>query len=77
MFVATSVYSMARQRHRNAEKEGTLEDLKMSKRRLKSDNDKEVGGGGGKMYLMAGLVSLVAVGYFVYQVLVKCLISCF
>lgn len=67
MFVATSVYSMARQRHRNAEKEGTLEDLKMSKRRLKSDNDKEVGGGGGKMYLMAGLVSLVAVGYFVYQ----------
>jgi len=65
VFVATSVYSMARQRHRNAEKEGTLEEHKMSKRRLKSDSDKE--GGGGKMYLMAGLVSLVAVGYFVYQ----------
>ena len=40
----------------------------MSKRRLKSEpSDKE--NGGGKMYLMAGLVSLVAVGYFVYQVL--------
>ena len=35
----------------------------MSKKRLKSENE-----GGGKMYLMAGLVSLVAVGYFVYQV---------
>ena len=44
----------------------------MSKRRLKSDSDKEEGGGeGGKMYLMAGLVSLVAVGYFVYQVFVN------
>ena len=43
----------------------------MSKRRLKSDSDKEGGVGGGKMYLMAGLVSLVAVGYFVYKVFVK------
>ena len=40
----------------------------MSKRRLKSTSDTEKEGGG-KMYLMAGLVSLVAVGYFVYQVL--------
>jgi len=62
VFVATSVYSMARQKHRTAEKEGTLEEHKLSKKRLKSDNE-----GGGKMYLMAGLVSLVAVGYFVYQ----------
>ena len=35
----------------------------MSKKRLKKEDE-----GGGKMYLMAGLVSLVAVGYFVYQV---------
>ena len=42
----------------------------MSKRRLKSEpSDKE--NGGGKMYLMAGLVSLVAVSYFVYQVFVN------
>jgi len=52
---------MARQRHRNAEKEGTLEEHKMSKKRLKAEE------GGGKMYLMAGFVSLIAVGYFVYQ----------
>jgi hypothetical protein len=44
----------------------------MSKRRLKSDSDKE--GGGGQMYLMAGLVSLLAVGYFVYQVFVIVLV---
>ena len=35
----------------------------MSKKRSKREDE-----GGGKMYLMAGLVSLVAVGYFVYQV---------
>jgi len=64
VFVATSVYSMARQKHRNAEKEGTLEEHKLSKKRRKSSDSE---GGGGKMYLMAGLVSLVAVGYFVYQ----------
>jgi len=62
VFVATSVYSMARQKHRTAEKEGTLEEHKMSKKRSKREDE-----GGGKMYLMAGLVSLVAVGYFVYQ----------
>ena len=62
VFVATSVYSMARQRYRNAEKEGTLEEHKMNKKRLKSDE------GGGRTYLMAGFVSLIAVGYFVYQV---------
>ena len=41
----------------------------MSKRRLKSDDSEKEGGG--KMYLMAGLVSLVAVSYFVYQVFVN------
>lgn len=65
MFVATSVYSMVKQKQRVAEREGTLEDHKIAtKRRSKSSSEKE---GGGKMYLSAGLVSLVAVGYFVYQ----------
>ena len=41
----------------------------MSKRRLKSDDSEKEGGG--KIYLMAGLVSLVAVSYFVYQVFVN------
>ena len=69
MFVATSVYTMVRQRQRNAEKEGTgaMEDLKVataSKRRGKAVGEKEEGG---KMYLYAGLVAVVAVGYFVWQ----------
>jgi len=56
---------MVRQRHRNAEKEGMLEEHKLAaKRRSRSGSEKE---GGGKMYLMSGLVALVAVGYFVWQ----------
>ena len=38
---------------------------RIGKRRIKSGSEKE---GGGKMYLIAGLVSILAVCYFVYQV---------
>ena len=64
VFVATSVYSMVRQRHRQVEREGgNVEDVKMAtKKKVRKEEE-----GGGSMYLMAGIVSLVAVGYFVYQ----------
>ena len=72
VFVATSVYSMVRQRHRQAEREGgsgardeAAETSRLRGRRGRREEG-EIGGGG-RMYLMAGLVSLIAVGYFCYQ----------
>ena len=72
VFVATSVYSMVRQRHRQAEREGgnaARDEAAENRVRVRRGRreEEEVGGGGGRMYLMAGLVSLVAVGYFCYQ----------
>ena len=65
VFVATSVYTMVRQRHRQVEREGgNVEDVKMATKKKVRNKEEE---GGGSMYLMAGIVSLVAVGYFVYQ----------
>jgi len=64
VFVATSVYSMVRQRHRNNEHGAHEDHHRIGKRRIKSGSEKE---GGGKMYLIAGLVSILAVCYFVYQ----------
>ena len=58
------VCSMVRQRHRQVEREGgNTEDLKAATKK-KARKDEE---GSGTMYLMAGLVSLLAVAYFVYQ----------
>ena len=55
---------MVRQRHRQVEREGgSTEDLKAATKK-KARKDEE---GSGTMYLMAGLVSLLAVAYFVYQ----------
>ena len=55
---------MVRQRHRQVEREGgNTEDLKAATKK-KARKDEE---GSGTMYLMAGLVSLLAVAYFVYQ----------
>jgi len=64
VFVATSVYSMVRQRHRVAEREGntSAEDHKLRAKRARREEE-----GSGKLYLGAGLVSIIAVGYFVYQ----------
>ena len=54
VFVATSVYTMVRQRHRQVEREGgNVEDLKISKKKARKEEE-----GGGSMYLMAGIVSL-------------------
>jgi len=55
---------MARQRHRQVEREGgNVEDLKAAKKKSRKEENE----GGGSTYLMAGLVSLLAVAYFVYQ----------
>lgn len=62
VFVATSVYSMTKQRIRQAEREGN-EEHKHKKRR----KERETTGMNGKLYLLAGLGSLTAVLYFVYQ----------
>ena len=71
VFVATSVYSMVRQRHRQDEREGGSaardEVAERSTRARRGKREEEGGEGGGKMFLTAGLVSLIAVGYFVYQ----------
>ena len=70
VFVATSVYSMVRQRHRQVEREGgsaARDEAAETKARVRRGRREEEDDGGGRMYLMAGLVSLVAVGYFVYQ----------
>ena len=70
VFVATSVYSMVRQRHRQVEKEGgsaARDEVAERSTRVRRGKREEEGESGGKMFLMAGLVSLVAVGYFVYQ----------
>ena len=54
---------MARQRHRQVEREGgNPEDVKPAKKKSRKEDE-----GGGSTYLMAGLVSLLAVAYFVYQ----------
>ena len=66
VFVATSLYSMAKQRHRQVEREGTSKEVDDHKAKTKRVSRKEEESSG-KMYLMAGLVSLIAVGYFVYQ----------
>ena len=72
--MATSVYSMVRQRHRVAEREGntSAEDHKLRAKRARREEE-----GSGKLYLGAGLVSIIAVGYFVYQVMQQqCCTAC-
>ena len=69
VFVATSVYSMVRQRHRQVEREGgsAARDEAAERSTRVRRGRKEEEDGGGRMFLMAGVVSLIAVGYFVYQ----------